>query len=191
MLANVCMTDRYTYMPYSKVHYIALNDCGVKYIQAPSDFECCPQVLACAPASCMSRGCPGYEFSSIGLTACGIDVTAPIGTVYTINFTVLDNGRPPLRASVIRVVTIVNPCGSDFMCDDGICSSSIPSANASVLTTTCEERERLRKASTAPLNNPPKVTLHPLEWRSGDAFPEADASANRTMYLMYQQVNCT
>lgn len=111
-----------------------------------------PQVLICAPESCLDSGCPGYEFSSAGISPCGIDSSASIGTVYKVKFTVFDNSIPPLVSSVSRVITIGTPCNDgEELCDDDTCSS-----------VACDTRSSLGGGGDT--TEPPQLMLHPMIW---------------------------
>jgi len=50
-------------------------------------------------------------FAAVGLAPCGLStVSAPVGTTFSIPFSVFDDGSPQLRSSVNRTVLIVSPC---------------------------------------------------------------------------------
>ena len=119
----------------------------------------------------MSNGCPGYEFNTIGVSACKIDVDAELGTSFVVNFTVFDNGLPPLASSILRTITIISPCGSDYLCDDGECSS-----------VECDTRETLGSGST--LKEGPKIMLYPGFWKSNWTAGEG---ANFSLAVLYKE----
>ena len=78
-------------------------------------------MLACPPASCLPQGCPGHEFRKKGIQGCGIDTSAPVGSVFTLKFVVLDRWLPPSMATIERVVTIRGPCPADAHFCNGAC----------------------------------------------------------------------
>ncbi|KAL0020772.1 hypothetical protein WJX77_012245 [Trebouxia sp. C0004] len=89
-----------------------------------SDGNLTSVVLACPPAACLGIACPGYAFVQQGISSCAVNTSAAVGTTFAINFTVFDYSIPSLNASVVRTVSIVNPCDSTrFLCSDGTCSS--------------------------------------------------------------------
>jgi hypothetical protein len=52
-------------------------------------------------------------FAAVGLAPCGLSTaSAPVGTTFSIPFSVFDDGLPQLRATVNRTVLIVSPCSS-------------------------------------------------------------------------------
>lgn len=52
-------------------------------------------------------------FAAVGLAPCGLSTaSAPVGTTFSIPFSVFDDGLPQLWASVNRTVLIVSPCSS-------------------------------------------------------------------------------
>jgi hypothetical protein len=81
------------------------------------------RVLACPPASCMDRGCPGHEFASKGLSGC-LNTSAPVGATFAVPFVVLDGAQPPQSASVTRTVTVLPPCAAGlFWCAGSGCQT--------------------------------------------------------------------
>jgi hypothetical protein len=78
-------------------------------------------VLACPPASCLPRGCPGHEFRKKGIQGCGIDTSAPVGSVFSLTFVVLDRWLPPAMATTERVITIRGPCPAAAHFCNGAC----------------------------------------------------------------------
>lgn len=79
------------------------------------------RVLSCPPAACMAFGCPGHEFhGQKGIQGCGLNTaTAPIDTVFQLNFTVFDLGAPPQSASITRVLRVISPCAAgETYCPD-------------------------------------------------------------------------
>ena len=79
------------------------------------------RVLACAPNSCLAYGCPGHELHIKGLAlGCGVDTErAPIGTTFTISFTVFDSHRPAASAAINQTITVISPCSlSEIYCPD-------------------------------------------------------------------------
>ena len=52
-------------------------------------------------------------FAAVGLAPCGLSTaSAPVGTTFSIPFSVFDDGLPQLWSSVNRTVLIVSPCSS-------------------------------------------------------------------------------
>ena len=130
-------------------------------------------MLACAPASCLNTGCPGYEFNALGTAACGVDGTAELGTIFLINFTVFDNSIPPLSATITRAVTIVSPCADDeFLCADDACSAI-----------DCDTRDLLGGGGDK--GEGPQLMLNPGSWAGNWT---GGGNANATLRLMYKQV---
>ena len=78
------------------------------------------QVLACPPASCIPFGCPGYQFSRVGITPCAINSSAPVGTTYSVTFMLVvlpASGSVPVSMSTQRTITIVSPCSAgQYVC---------------------------------------------------------------------------
>ncbi|KAK3262154.1 hypothetical protein CYMTET_28973 [Cymbomonas tetramitiformis] len=97
------------------------------------DGELSSHVLACPPTSCLNKGCPGHEWTYKRLQGC-LNTSAPVGTVYAVDFVVFDMHIPANRAPATRHVTIVSPCEdpSAELCDDLTCSS-IPCATRDAL----------------------------------------------------------
>lgn len=79
------------------------------------------QVLMCPPAGCFSRGCMGQRFTEKQPAACGLDLNAPIGTTFVLQFVVYDSQG--LNATTQRTLTIISPCDdpTDYICE-GKCS---------------------------------------------------------------------
>ena len=51
--------------------------------QGPGAQDLSAQVLACPPAACLPYGCPSYTFAKLGISACGVNTSVPVGTTYT------------------------------------------------------------------------------------------------------------
>lgn len=79
-----------------------------------------PSILSCPPDECMKFGCPGHKSSRKGLSGCGVDtVMAPVGTLFSVGFTVLDYSTPPALSSVQRMIMVVSPCSQEeIYCPD-------------------------------------------------------------------------
>ena len=78
------------------------------------DGDLSERILSCPPMSCMNFGCPGHELSRKGLSGCGIDtVRAPVGTWFSLNFTVFDLHIPAATTNVQRIVLVVSPCSQE------------------------------------------------------------------------------
>eukprot|EP00884_Botryococcus_braunii_P013490 jgi/Botrbrau1/22141/Bobra.0206s0065.1 len=100
------------------------------------------RILACPPSSCLSKGCPGYEFSKQGINSCGINTSMPLGSTFEIKFVVFDYGVPSSNASVVRSLTVVSACDvGQQLCPDGQCSS-IDCSTRSVLLSSSQAQER-------------------------------------------------
>jgi hypothetical protein len=106
------------------------------------------RVLACPPAACLSRGCPGHEFDAKGLQGC-LNTSAPVGTEFLVSFTVFDSSVPANNATAVRSITVTEPCepGLVWCAFDRLCG-----------TTGCDVRQRLIPQITVD-TQPPVVTL--------------------------------
>ncbi len=50
-------------------------------------------------------------FAAVGLAPCGLSTaSAPVGTTFSIPFSVFDDGSPPLQSTVNRTVLVISPC---------------------------------------------------------------------------------
>ena len=59
----------------------------------------------------MAFNCPGHESRLKGLSGCGIDtVSAPLDTVFVLQFVVRDTNNFPATIVVSRLVEVVSPC---------------------------------------------------------------------------------
>ncbi|KAK3273248.1 hypothetical protein CYMTET_18494, partial [Cymbomonas tetramitiformis] len=109
-------------------------------------------VLACPPDSCIDMGCPEHEFVRKGLAGC-LNTSAAVGTVFSIQFVVLDSALPPNLARVTRYVTIGTPCAEgEVFCEelDGSCG-----------TVACEHRVQLELKRAGDVHPPVVSTLGP------------------------------
>jgi hypothetical protein len=62
----------------------------------------------------MPFNCPGHESFRKGLSGCGIDTAnAPVHTVFYLPFTASDLGMPSATSTVVRLITVVSPCGQE------------------------------------------------------------------------------
>eukprot|EP00854_Cymbomonas_tetramitiformis_P003615 gene3615-4547_t len=133
----VLQTDDVAGMYISLTQYAEYNRCGdgvdpttVVPCEAGAiatdaeDGDLTSRVLACPPASCLDKGCDGHEFETKGVQGC-LDTGAEVGTVFEIEFVVMDRGSPALSASATRVVTIVAACptGEELCLEDRACSA--------------------------------------------------------------------
>ncbi|KAK3289149.1 hypothetical protein CYMTET_3420 [Cymbomonas tetramitiformis] len=104
------------------VHAEVLCEPGATASDA-EDGDLSAQVLSCPPASCIEVGCPGHEWAAKGLAGC-INTSAPVGTLFEVQFVVFDFAMPRQMASAVRTVAIVQPCNSgETVCSDHTCSS--------------------------------------------------------------------
>lgn len=75
-----------------------------------TDGDLSASVLTCPPSACLATtGCPEYAFAKKGIAGC-VDTSAPVGTVFTVDFVVLNKEIPPRSATVARRVAISEPC---------------------------------------------------------------------------------
>ena len=51
--------------------------------EGPGGQDLSNQVLACPPAACLPYGCPSYTFAKLGISACGVNTSVPVGTTYS------------------------------------------------------------------------------------------------------------
>lgn len=118
----------------------------------PEDGDITHRVLACPPALCLQRGCPGHELQGKGLAGCGVDtVNAPVGTVFNITFTVFDTHRPSSSASIFRLVHVMSPCAqAQVYCPD----SAVQCADAP-----CSLRDAMQDAAADAVLPPPEFSL--------------------------------
>ncbi|KAK3270208.1 hypothetical protein CYMTET_21381 [Cymbomonas tetramitiformis] len=87
------------------------------------DGDLSSQVLVCPPSSCIAVGCPGHEWAIKGLQGC-INTSAPVGTVFEVEWVVFDSGMLAQNASVTRLISIIQPCNlGETLCDDLTCST--------------------------------------------------------------------
>ena len=99
---------------------------GAKAID-PEDGDLTSSIVTCPPESCAKFGCPGHEFSVKGISGCGVDVYARMGTVVTVEFVVWDLSIPAQRASATRQYVIVTPCETgEIYCPNlsAVCAST-------------------------------------------------------------------
>ena len=78
-----------------------------------------------------------YQFASVGVTPCALNISQAIGTSLSVTFTVFDNGVPPLSATVTRTLLITAPCPTgqyycSAICQQISCASSAALAAAAV-----------------------------------------------------------
>lgn len=108
------------------------------------------RVLACPPADCLARGCPGHELQKKGLLGCGVDTkNAPIGTTFSVTFVVFDSHRPAASASITRTVTVISPClmSQIYCADRAVQCASVP----------CETRDAVDEVA---ILEPPEISLN-------------------------------
>ena len=123
---------------------------------------------------CMDLGvraaCPAVQ-----VTDCNIDTTsATINSVFQLSFVVTDNSG--YNASVVRTITVTNPCSPPrgYLCD-GQCS-----------TVDCAAAAQLQQLSGATNASTPAVYLVLLPGVKSN-FSE-DSGRNKTLHLVYGQV---
>ena len=83
---------------------------GGPFIRSVAQQGLQPKLFMCKSVPCSQPA--GYSFGTYGLARCGLNVSAALGTVYSVNFTVFDRSVPPQKASTARTITIVNPCAT-------------------------------------------------------------------------------
>ena len=89
-------------------------------------------------ARCLEESCVGAEFAARGLSGCGLNTSAPAGTVVVIQFAAVDAATATV-ATVNRTVIIAPPCDSnEYVCGNWTCSP-VP----------CDMRDALLGASGA------------------------------------------
>jgi hypothetical protein len=105
------------------------------------DGDVSDRIVTCPPRSCMPFNCRGHELRRKGIHGCGVDtVNAPVGTVFTLNFTVTDKHVPPASATVQRLIRVISPCPAQKYCPDlqapHDCGSSDCTVRAALLAQT-------------------------------------------------------
>lgn len=125
------------------------------------------------PSACLDQSCSGLEYAASGLKGCQIDTWAVEGTIFVIQYVLVDTERRSVL-TVNRTLTIVAPCeaGHQF-CADGTCS---PVA--------CELRQRLlglpagMSQPTLRLVGSPALTLSyaTMDSQEGSLLPCTSAS---------------
>ena len=90
----------------------------------------------------MPFNCPGHESRVKGLSGCGIDtVSAPVDTIFVLNFVVSDLHTPPAITGVSRMIVVVSPCGAeDIYCADLADPQQPPGSGHACGTTDCASR---------------------------------------------------
>ncbi|KAL0041497.1 hypothetical protein WJX79_005389 [Trebouxia sp. C0005] len=90
-------------------------------------------VNSCAPSTCTSTStCSAYQFASVGVTPCALNISQAIGMSITVTFTVFDNGVPPLSATATRTLLIVAPCSTGQYYCSGVCQQISCAASAAL-----------------------------------------------------------
>ena len=90
----------------------------------------------------MPFNCPGHESRLKGLSGCVIDtVSAPLDTVFAVEFVVSDAYTPSARAAVSRLVVVVSPCQpEDIYCAELADPQQAPGSGHACGTTDCVSR---------------------------------------------------
>lgn len=89
-------------------------DAGVQAKSSITGEDLTLAVYSCPPAHCEAFSCAGYELASKGVQGC-LNTSAPVGTIFELEFVVLDPAvTPPVSSRVIRTVTILPPCQQGF-----------------------------------------------------------------------------
>jgi hypothetical protein len=105
------------------------------------DGDVSKHILSCPPISCMPFNCPGHESFRKGLSGCGIDtVSAPVDTVFSLVFTTSDLNFPPATSEVVRLITVVSPCGQGQMYCPGLAKPAHATGELACGTTDCISR---------------------------------------------------
>ena len=90
-------------------------------------------VLACAPPSCAAAAaCPAYAFAQGGISGCGVNSSAPVGTLYTLVFSVHSADSRVAAASVSRRVLVVDRCDLPFNNCGDVCVE-VPCATLAIV----------------------------------------------------------
>jgi hypothetical protein len=138
------------------------------------DGDLSKRVLTCPPISCVPFNCPGHEFFRKGLSGCGIDtVSAPVGTVFDLAFTVSDLSIPPATSEVLRHIMVVSPCEeSQTYCPD-LAKPALSTDEHACGTTDCSSRAAILALQ------PVQPNLIPLSLEFTQSLP-LSAMSNRS-----------
>jgi hypothetical protein len=102
------------------------------------------RVLTCPPIPCAPFNCPGHEFFRKGLSGCGIDtLSAPVGTVFSLEFTVSDLSIPPAASEVLRRIVVVSPCKEGHTYCPDLAKPALSTDEHACGTTDCSSRAAL------------------------------------------------
>jgi hypothetical protein len=108
------------------------------------DGDVSKRVLTCPPTACVPFNCPGHEFFRKGLSGCGIDtLSAPVGTVFGLAFTVSDLSMPPATSEVLRRIMVVSPCGEGHTYCPDLAKPALSTDEHACGTTDCSSRAAL------------------------------------------------
>ena len=90
----------------------------------------------------MPFNCPGHESRLKGLSGCVIDtVSAPLDTIFAVEFVVSDAHTPPATAAMSRLIVVVSPCEPGAVyCYDLADPRQAPGSGHACGTTNCVSR---------------------------------------------------
>jgi hypothetical protein len=126
------------------------------------DGDLSKRVLTCPPIYCVHFNCPGHEFFRTGLSGCCIDtVSAPVGTVFSLPFTVSDLGIPPGTSEVLRHIMVVSPCKEGQTYCPDLAKPALSTDEHACGTTDCTSRAALLALQPVqPTFRPPSIEFN-------------------------------
>jgi hypothetical protein len=108
------------------------------------DGDVSKRILSCPPISCVPFNCPGHEMFRKGVSGCGIDtVSAPVGTVFALAFTVSDLSFPPITSEALRRIVVVSPCEQGQTYCPALAQPTLATSEFACGTTDCMSRSAI------------------------------------------------